>query len=588
LALTVPAGTSHDPFKTNRALRALQSVANADVGVEAKFDSVPSEKYQIQGLMFEAGESTFVRFDVHHNGSGLRAFASTTVNGSAKTRLSVAVPTLLRVWLRVVRSGSTWTMSYSGDGSTWTEVGSFTQAITLAKVGPFVANHGSSGSVPGYTALVDYVFDMAAPIDPEDGAEPVEDTTAPVISDVTVTPSSTSAEVTWGTNEATTGRVDYGTAAGAYGSSEASGTAGTGHSVALTGLIPETTYHFVVYATDTAGNTSVTDDAMFTTLSTSASAPVIDVWYGDTPVFGRPAQAHKWVNVHGNVKDSDGVESLTYRLNGGESKPLSMGPNKRRLQDPGDFNVNLGWEELQSGSNVLDVTAVDVGGNTATSTVTLIKEANPPLELPQQFAWSPNVSLLEQAQAVDGLWEIPQANQLRTVQLGYDRIVALGDYLNWTDFEVTVPVTVHAIGPGHNSQYSGAALVGLGLRWQGHTPRDDAQLPWGWWPTGAFAWHRFYDGGGRYELRGNDNYPVRHTTQPLKLGTTYTFKVRVETLASATRYSFKWWEQEKAEPSAWGLQIDEDAGPAAGSVALIAHHVDTTIGAVTVAPLTSP
>jgi chitodextrinase len=436
---------------------------------------------------------------------------------------------------------------------------------------------------------VDYVFDTAAPIDPEDGGvPPTEDTSPPTISDVSVTPSSTSAEISWGTNESTTGRVDYGTAAGSYDSSQSSGTTGTAHTVTLTGLTPETTYHFVVHATDAAGNTSVTQDATFsTTTDVTSSGPVIDVWYGDTQTFGIPAQAQQWANVVGNVRDADGVSSLSYKLNGGSSKGLSIGPNNRRLQDPGDFNIDIPWTSLQPGTNTVTITAVDGDGDTTSRSVTLVKESGGPLALPYTLSWSTSQPLQEQAQVVDGRWAAGSGGTVRTVQFGYDRLLAVGD-LGWTDFEVTVPVTVHALGPGHNSYLSGAALVGIGLRWQGHTQVKNEQPAYGWWPTGAFAWHRFYDSGGRYELRGNDNSPVRHTTQPLTHGTTYVFKARAHTQSAATRYSFKWWVQGQPEPALWLLEIDEDAGPATGSVVLVAHHVDATFGTVTATPVSAP
>ena len=70
-------------------------------------------------------------------------------------------------YMHVARAGSTWSLSTSGAGTSWTLAGSFSTALTVNQVGPFVANSGSP--VPAYTALVDYVFDTSSPVIPEDG-----------------------------------------------------------------------------------------------------------------------------------------------------------------------------------------------------------------------------------------------------------------------------------------------------------------------------------------------------------------------------------------------------------------------------------
>src|SRR5699024_11964614 len=100
----------------------------------------------------------------------------------------------------------------------------FSQSLTVGSVGPFVANAGKNPG--GYTALVDYVFDRANPIVPEDGgadpdpsdpdpsdpdpSDPDPDVTAPVISDVEVSPSASSEDVAWTTGTVSRGAVTDG------------------------------------------------------------------------------------------------------------------------------------------------------------------------------------------------------------------------------------------------------------------------------------------------------------------------------------------------------------------------------------------
>ncbi|MBA3707550.1 MAG: TIGR03790 family protein [Planctomycetes bacterium] len=103
------------------------------------------------------------------------------------------------------------------------------------------------------------------------------DSTPPVISSVVVGGiSTTGATVTWSTNEGSDSQVEFGTTA-AYGTiTSANAALVTGHSVALSGLVPGTLYHLRVRSRDAAGNLAVGSDVMFTaTGTTGGTAPVI-------------------------------------------------------------------------------------------------------------------------------------------------------------------------------------------------------------------------------------------------------------------------------------------------------------------------
>ena len=91
------------------------------------------------------------------------------------------------------------------------------------------------------------------------------DTTPPTISSVSVASVSTStATITWSTNEAATSRVDYGTTA-SYGSVSSSSATTTSHSRTLSGLTPATVYQYRVQSTDASSNTATSSNATFTT-----------------------------------------------------------------------------------------------------------------------------------------------------------------------------------------------------------------------------------------------------------------------------------------------------------------------------------
>jgi len=407
------------------------------------------------------------------------------------------------------------------------------------------------------------------------------DTTPPVISGVAVAPSSSSAMVAWTTDEPATSNVAVGTTTayslGTFGSSNLT----RNHSVTLTGLAASTTYHYRVSSTDGVGLTTTTPDAIFAT--PASSGPAIDVWYGDHQVAGANGQPQLYYNLLGNVADPDGVAALSYSVNGGAGRALSVGPDDRRLQAPGDFNADIPWGDLDPGDNEVVLTAQDDAGNVSVRTVVLDLQAGS-APLPYSTDWGSAARIGDQAQVVDGKWDIDGAT-VRPLELGYDRLVMLGD-ISWHDYELTVPVTVHGLGPGHNSFRSGAGLVGLALNWRGHTQVGSEQPNRYWYPTGALAWFRWHEPKPKFELFGNDGSPaVRNQSWALQFGQPYIFKARSETVAGGVQYSWKVWAAGAPEPSTWLLTVFESGGPAAGSVGLIAHHTDVQFGNVTVTPL---
>ncbi|MCK5321240.1 hypothetical protein KAJ38_01560 [Candidatus Pacearchaeota archaeon] len=90
------------------------------------------------------------------------------------------------------------------------------------------------------------------------------DTTLPTISDITATVSTTSAMVSWTTDELASSIVEYGLTA-SYGNSVEALSLVFSHLVGLTGLQSETLYHYRVLSNDSTGNEAVSGDGVFTT-----------------------------------------------------------------------------------------------------------------------------------------------------------------------------------------------------------------------------------------------------------------------------------------------------------------------------------
>jgi hypothetical protein len=97
------------------------------------------------------------------------------------------------------------------------------------------------------------------------GADEVADVTAPIISNKQVTTTSSSATITWNTNEAADSNVSYGTSNAYENGTVNDGSSVISHSVTLSGLVEATTYHYQLESTDRSSNTAISIDLTFVT-----------------------------------------------------------------------------------------------------------------------------------------------------------------------------------------------------------------------------------------------------------------------------------------------------------------------------------
>ena len=376
------------------------------------------------------------------------------------------------------------------------------------------------------------------------------------------------------------------------------GPASTDHEVMITGLNELTLYHLQVISTVGAAPNVLTTTSEFS-LTTDSSVPgpnpTINVWYGPNQTFGELGMAQRWVNILGNAFDTEGIASMSYTLNGGESKTQSVGTDNRRLAMTGDFNVEILWSELAEGENTVGITAVDELGNSASTTVTVNNAVPMPIPLPRTptwplpytIDWSAVTDIQDVAQVIDGQWEIV-GDTIRPIaanQLNYDRLLGIGD-MDWQDYEVTVPITIHRFfgqDPG----------VGILTRWRGHGA--DGEQPSMSYPYGGLGWYRYgsFTGMPSVKIEGNGAMIAEDTSgRQLEIGVTYVFKMRVWTQKTGQQanirqwYMLKVWEQGEPEPPQWDLSGFQDvAEDALGAPALLAHRIDASFGDVTITPL---
>ena len=160
LQLGVPAGRAHDVWSTgDNGVRLEQSISNVDFDVVVKMNSPVTSGSQMEGIIVEQDANTFLRFDLRHDGNSPRIFAASIAGGAGTFRVDHALPGVTApFWVRVKRSGSTWTESYSTDGTNFTVAGSFAFTLTASRIGLFVGNDNNAvtGQIPALNAIFDY------------------------------------------------------------------------------------------------------------------------------------------------------------------------------------------------------------------------------------------------------------------------------------------------------------------------------------------------------------------------------------------------------------------------------------------------
>ena len=134
------------------------------------------------------------------------------------------------------------TASYGTTASSATLVTSHSAALSSLTCNTLYQYQASSTNASGQTSTsADQTLTTAA-------------CSAPVISAISATPTSTSATVTWTTDQASSSVVNYGLTA-SYGTTASSATLVTSHSAALS-VTCNTLYHYQVSSTNASGQTS--------------------------------------------------------------------------------------------------------------------------------------------------------------------------------------------------------------------------------------------------------------------------------------------------------------------------------------------
>ena len=320
------------------------------------------------------------------------------------------------------------------------------------------------------------------------------------------------------------------------------------------------------------------------------SLPQIDIWYGSKQTFGRFGNPQRWINLLGRASSPDGIDSVCCVLNNDDNGyPLPLGPTAFRLLGEGDFNIEIDRETLLQGDNSVEIIAIDRNGNKASQTVAVQYAPAESCPLPHCVNWGQTKEINDVAQVVDGLWRLTD-DGVRTVEIGYDRVIAIGD-VGWVNYEAATTMIIHSYDerPVRLGWPSHGVLVGFLLRWQGHNDWHDIYPRRGYLPFGCIAG---YGGSPRrdgYRLRLMRSNPYSHigdgdTPGLIECGVAYFLKARAESRPDTpSLYRMKVWPADQPEPDGWQLEGLGGQGELdRGSLLLVAHNTDVTFGDVTV------
>lgn len=232
------------------------------------------------------------------------------------------------------------------------------------------------------------------------------DTTPPDINNVSVSDvTSSSAVVSWTTDEPATSQVNYGLSSGYGQSTNLDNNLTTSHSASLTGLSASTGYHFQVRSSDASSNTAYSSDNTFVTTassggssgggSSSGSGSSSDpgsfaktkIPLNSTPTETTPPTVSidtdlskpftQSPEIEGEVTDNDRIAGVEYSIDGGQNWILvdadsGLGTNKA--------SFSFTPLNLDDGNYSIKVRAIDVSGNVGQSdTYNLVIDRLPPI-----------------------------------------------------------------------------------------------------------------------------------------------------------------------------------------------------------------
>jgi regulation of enolase protein 1 (concanavalin A-like superfamily) len=575
-----PAGVQVSASGNMTTPRIMQQVLDLDFQISAGFLTEPTDQYQEHGLLVVQDDGNWLRFDLAYTGNNLTLIVGDIDDHATSYPLFKSMGSGKVEEFRITREGNLFTFEYRGGTSDWIVAKTLEREMTVTQVGAFAGSTSFTGPVPGYTAYLDYFENSLSPIVGEDSSY-VPQNHAPVAADdVLGVPDSvtfTHADLLANDYDPDVGDTITVTSIG----SVSHGTLTDNGDGSWT-YTPFQGFQGIDSFGYTISDGTFSDSAV---VELDVQKP-IDLWHGEVQAFGAPGEGQRWINILGHAAGN--VAELAYSLNGGALVPLSIGPDTRRLQLNGDFNVDIDYALLDGSAtdDIVTIYATLDNGAVFTQDVTVQYESGHAWDKTYAIDWSTVTDIQDAVQVVDGKWSW-DAGGARPEELGYDRLLVLGDQ-SWDNYELNVSITMHDLENEDPLGRDGGGFA-IGMLWDGHTTGRFA----GWQPASG------YEPGASFfytHLLKSHSYHsfsevLGTKSMSLQEDHTYNFTVRVEQTGLYDRmYSLKVWEEGTAEPVDWTLQTIETfslaEAPATGSIYLNAHYFDVTFGDLSVTEIT--
>jgi VCBS repeat-containing protein len=187
------------------------------------------------------------------------------------------------------------------------------------------------------------------------------DTDPPVISNIQSSAGSITAAITWTTDEEATSRIEYGTSPAMGSSTTLDNTLVNSHNVDLAGLLPGTTYYYVLHSVDETGNASASSQQSFVTTAQDTLAPTVSL---TSPTAGATVSGQ--VSLSANASDNIGVTQVEFKVNG----------NSIGVDTTAPYAVSWNSASVSNGNYNLTAVARDAAGNMTTSTAVTLTVNN--------------------------------------------------------------------------------------------------------------------------------------------------------------------------------------------------------------------
>jgi phosphodiesterase/alkaline phosphatase D-like protein len=229
---------------------------------------------------------------------------------------------------------------------------------------PYSIFWNTTGGINGSHTLTAVARDAAGNTATATAVSVTVDNAVPVISAVSSSGvGSSSATITWTTDEVADSQVEYGPTS-AYGQVSAlASPLVSSHSVALSGLSASTLYHYRVKSKDAMGNLAVSGDFTFTTLAPpDTTVPIVSL---TAPVAG--ATVAGTVSLTASATDNVGVVGVQFKLDGANlGAEVTAAP------------YGLAWitTTASNGTHRLTAVARDAAGNLTTAAAVTVTVDN--------------------------------------------------------------------------------------------------------------------------------------------------------------------------------------------------------------------